>query len=121
MKRQASIITNTFVIFLFVSTLFVMTGCTTWKLNSKNSWNPFKKSNASKKEIKDLPDAPYFTGGTSNELVEQASYLRNASQNNSAKNTEQDTETPPKKKKWYNTNPFQSKEAASISKNLGVN
>ncbi|MGL6226628.1 MAG: hypothetical protein ACRC10_08375 [Thermoguttaceae bacterium] len=79
--------------------------------------NPWKKDAKwfSKTPIQhELPDAPLYNGGQSNEMIEQVGYMRKGS--STTDSTETNKVEP---KKWYQRPLFQSDRAEQISRNLG--
>ncbi len=88
-------------------------GCGMWKKPWKTPWG--RADSHQKKYGKELPDAPLYQGGSSdNELVEQAAVLRHTS----APDQESQYAAKEEKKKWFQR-PFMSSKASQIDNHLG--
>jgi len=88
------------------------TGCGLWKKPWKNPW---RNANSHPKYGKELPDPPFYSGRSQDELVDQAAALRKTAPYSVQDSYVETEETKP----WYKRPLLMSSKAAKIDAHLG--
>ena len=110
LKKITQILFFALICGLFVNT----TGCGLWR----KPWKyPGHNANSHSKYGKELPEVPFYTGHSQNELIDQAAVLRNTAPQSVQ---DSDFELQEEKVPWYKKRPLlMSSKASEIDNHLG--